>query len=188
MASMELPDVGQFVRHRRKELRLTLEALAKQSGVSTSMLSLIERGETNPTLATVWALARTLDVDVSEMIGVQKSDRAVRIDNVSPTATPELRTEDGLCVLRILSPADRADTLEWYDLKVAPGGVLASAAHARGTREHLTVLEGELQLLSGSEQSVVIEGATARYPADVPHEIRNAGALTARGFLVVVVA
>ncbi len=188
MASVELPDVGQFIRNRRKGLRLTLEGLAERSGVSTSMLSVIERGETNPTLATVWALARALDVDVSEMIGVQKSDRAVRIDNVSPTATPELRTEDGLCVLRILSPADRADTLEWYDIKVAPGGVLASGPHARGTREHLTVLDGELQILSGSEQSVVIKGATARYPADVPHEIRNVGSLPARGLLVVTIA
>lgn len=188
MPERSTPEVGPFIRSRRKKLGLTLEGLASRSGISTSMLSMIERSETNPTLATLWALANALDVDISEMIGVQKPERQVRIDIASPSFTPEIRTDDGLCVLRILSPADRVDILEWYEIRFAPGGALISGAHSRGTREHLTVLEGALEIVSGGETSLATQGATARYPADLPHEIRNNADQPARALLVVVAA
>ena len=165
---------------------MTLDTLAKASGVSKSMLSQVERGQTNPTLATVWALAAAMKVDVSELIGVRHSEQRVRIEIASASFTPEIRTEDGLCVLRILSPADRADNLEWYELNVAPGGALVSAPHVRGTREHLTVLNGTLDVTAATETHHVPEGATARYPADIEHALRNKGKRPAKALLVVV--
>ena len=165
---------------------MTLDSLAQVSGVSKSMLSQIERGQANPTLATVWTLAQAMNVDVSELIGVQHSEKRVRIDIASASFTPEIRTDDGLCVLRILSPADRVDKLEWYELVVAPGGALVSAPHSRGTREHLTVQRGGLDVIAASERQHVPAGATARYPADVEHRLVNTGEVEARAFLVVV--
>ena len=150
------------------------------------MLSQIERGQTNPTLATVWALARALKVDVSELIGVQPPEVRVRIEIASASFTPEIRTEDGRCVLRILSPADRAGSIEWYTLSVSPGGALVSAPHARGTFEHLTVLEGVLDVGVAGETQTVAAGATARYPADIEHEIRNVADHPAQALLVVI--
>lgn len=179
------PQIGPYIQRFRKQHGMTLEAVAKASGVSKSMLSQIERGLTNPTLATVWALAAAMKVDVSELIGVRPSEQRVRIDVASPSFTPEIRTEDGLCVLRILSPADRVDSLEWYELLVAPGGALISDPHAKGTREHLTVLEGDLEISVASEASHLTKGATARYPADVGHAIRNNSTQPAKALLVV---
>jgi len=186
MADNQSLHIGPFMQELRKQRNLTLDAVAKISGVSRSMLSQIERGQTNPTLATVWALAEALGVDISDLIGVRRSEKRIRIEVATPSFTPEIRTEDGLCVLRILSPADRADTLEWYELRFAPGGALISAPHARGTKEHLTVLEGTLTVKAGSEETALAEGATARYPADVDHLIRNDGGQTARALLVVI--
>lgn len=179
------PQIGPFIQQLRKRENLTLDALAKVSGVSKSMLSQIERGQTNPTLATVWALAEGLKVDVSEIIGGQKTDKRVRIDVASASFTPEIRTEDGLCVLRILSPADRAESVEWYELLFSPGGALVSSPHAHGMREHLTVFDGELTVTAGGQTSVIGAGATARYPADVRHAIENASDSPARALLVV---
>lgn len=148
------------------------------------MLSQIERGQANPSLATVWSLANALNVDISELIAGQVVERGSRIEVAPPSFTPEIRTEDGLCTLRILSPPDHAEKLEWYEILFKPKGVLVSQAHARGTREHLTVLEGVLQLTSGSAKVDVLTGATARYAADVAHSIENTGAGPARALLV----
>lgn len=186
MADLGSPQIGPFILQRRKAQALTLDMLAKVSGVSRSMLSQIERGQTNPTLATVWALAEALQVDVSELIGVTPSEKRPRIDVASASFTPEIKTDDSLCVLRILSPAHGTDNLEWYELIVSPEGALVSAPHGRGTREHLTVMEGILTVVAEGERREVHRGATARYPADVNHEIRNLGSETARAFLVVV--
>jgi XRE family transcriptional regulator, regulator of sulfur utilization len=179
------PALGPHIQQLRKRRELTLEALAKMSGVSKSMLSQIERGQANPTIGTVWALAEALAIDVSDLIGVRKMDRMIRVDVAQPSYVPEIRSEDGRCVLRILSPADKTGTLEWYDISFEAGGRLDSEPHARGTTEHLSVLEGELAVTVASERSIVQNGGIARYPVDVAHSIENVSGLPARALLVV---
>jgi XRE family transcriptional regulator, regulator of sulfur utilization len=184
MSEAGSPQIGPFIQAFRKRQSLTLDDLAKMSGVSRSMLSQIERGQANPSLATVWSLANALRVDISELIGGHASDLRARIEVASASFTPEIKTEDGLCTLRILSPPDHAELYEWYDLIFQPGGSLESQPHAKGMREHLTVLDGALEVTAGNEVVEVPEGATARYSADVPHVIRNAGNGPARALLV----
>jgi len=181
----QAPALGPRLQQMRKQRGLTLEALARLSGVSRSMLSQVERGQTNPTLGTVWALAEALHTDVSELIGANRTQRRTRIDVSSAAYTPEIRSEDGLCRLKILSPADRVGSLEWYELNIEPGGVLRSEPHARGTMEHLTVLAGQLAVEAGSERATVHEGATARYAVDVAHCITNPSKRSAKALLVV---
>lgn len=185
MALHEPPPVGLNVQRLRKQRGLTLEGLAGLSGVSRSMLSQVERGEANPTLATVWSLSRALDIDVSELIGGRPNEARPRIELTAASYTPEIRSDDGLCLLRILSPADRVGSLEWYEILIAPGGALRSQPHARGSREHLTVLAGTLTVEIPPEKMIVGDGATARYPGDVVHAIINDTAETSRALLVV---
>jgi mannose-6-phosphate isomerase-like protein (cupin superfamily) len=75
--------------------------------------------------------------------------------------------------------------VEWYELLFSPGGALVSAPHAKGTQEHLTVLDGELVVAAGPQTGTVKAGATARYPADVDHSIRNESKHKVRALLVV---
>ncbi|MBS0254887.1 MAG: helix-turn-helix domain-containing protein [Proteobacteria bacterium] len=185
MPGKDAPSIGPHVQQLRKRRGMTLDGLAALSGVSRSMLSQIERGQANPTLATVWGLARALKIDVSELIGVAPSDNRVKVEITQASFVPEIRTEDRRCVLRILSPAHRAGSVEWYELAMEAGGALRSEAHAKGAREHLTVLEGAMAVEVGGERFDLGAGATARYPVDVPHAIVNAGPGVARALLVV---
>ena len=184
MSETGSPQIGPFIQAYRKRLSLTLDDLAKLSGVSRSMLSQIERGHANPSLATVWSLASALKVDISDLIVGQVSDRRPRIEVASASFTPEIKTDDGSCTLRILSPPDHAEAFEWYELLFQPQGSLDSKPHAKGMREHLTVLEGDIQVKAGADLVDVPEGGTARYAADVDHSIRNIGNTPARALLV----
>mgnify|MGYP000988178376 FL=1 len=76
--------------------------------------------------------------------------------------------------------------LEWYHLEIAPGGALLSGAHAPGTAEHFTVISGSFEITSDDTTRIVKVGETARYAADVPHQIANTGKRAAKGLLVVV--
>jgi len=98
---------------------------------------------------------------------------------------PLMRSQDGKCELRVVSPVDLAGRFEWYQLLMQPGGVLASEAHTAGTREHLTVVAGRIEVTSGTQQSLGSPLDTLRYPADVAHQLRNAGRSRAVGFLIV---
>jgi XRE family transcriptional regulator, regulator of sulfur utilization len=180
------PAIGPRLQAIRKKRRLSLDELATASGVSRSMLSQIERGQTNPTMAIVWNVTHALNVDLAELMGVTSSARHRGIEVTQPSFTPQIQTEDALCILRILSPPHAAGGVEWYDLTILPGGALVSEPHLRGAAEHLTVREGEIAVTSGDANQVVGPNATARYAADLPHALRNNGAVAAKAFLVVV--
>ncbi|MDE8652034.1 XRE family transcriptional regulator [Novosphingobium sp. H3SJ31-1] len=179
------PAIGPRLHQLRKEQGMTLDALAALSGVSRSMLSQIERGQANPTLATVWHLSRALSVEIAEFVGGERIGRRGRIELTAATFVPEIRTADGRCVLKILSPAPSVGQFECYHLTLEPHAELVSEAHAMGSSEHLTVLHGELTVTSAETTAIVGEGAIARYPADVPHAIRNPGASRTEALLVV---
>ena len=99
--------------------------------------------------------------------------------------TPLLASPDGKCELRILGPIELAGRFEWYLLTVQPGGTLDSQAHEPGSREHLTVHSGALEVQAGPESTRVRHGETARYAVDVPHRIHNPGKTVAQALLVV---
>ena len=169
---------------RLKEARrvqgLSLDAVAKLSGVSRSMVSQIERGESSPTIATLWNLTRALQVDFA---GLLDEGAAERIEVLRTADVPSIENRGAGCTIRILSPPEDAGRHEVYELRFNEGGVLDSQPHRRGAREHLTVIEGKLVVTSGGAVEKIAQGDTARYAADVPHRI--AADRPARAFLVV---
>ena len=185
-ASAEPPRVGDTLAALRQAQSLSLDELSRKAGVSKSMLSQIERAQANPTVAVVWRLANALGVPMGDLLGGAPAPAAPAITVVPVHATPSLRNPDGACELRILGPIDLAGQFEWYALTLQAGGALDSQAHEHGTREHLTVLSGSVEVVSGEERQRLKTGDTARYAADRPHAIRNVGKSPASGWLVVV--
>ena len=179
------PEVGATLQRLRLARGLTLEDLSRIAGVSKSMLSQIEREKANPTIAITWRLANALGVQISELLSSDvRPTELIRL--VDAHEIPTLPGAHAGYSLRILGPMDLAGKYEWYELTLAPGGELASQAHDPGTGEHLTVITGTVELEVGNEKKKVRHGATARYPADQNHVIRNTGKTEAKAVLVVV--
>jgi transcriptional regulator with XRE-family HTH domain len=179
------PEVGATLQRLRLARGLTLEDLSRIAGVSKSMLSQIEREKANPTIAITWRLANALGVQIGELL----SSEVRAVDLIRVVESHEIPTLPGSHAgysLRILGPMDLAGKYEWYELTLQPGGELASQAHDPGTNEHLTVITGTVELEVGAEKRKIKHGATARYPADQTHAIRNAGKAEAKALLVVV--
>jgi XRE family transcriptional regulator, regulator of sulfur utilization len=61
------PHLGKAIRELRRKRRLSQEALAPEAGITPGTLSLIERGEANPTWGTVQGIALALGVPVSTL-------------------------------------------------------------------------------------------------------------------------
>lgn len=185
-APPEPPRVGETLAALRQDRALSLDELSRQAGVSKSMLSQIERNQANPTVAVVWRLANALGVPMAELLGNADKPSQPAIATVPSHATPSLRSPDGHCELRILGPIELAGQFEWYELTVQPGGALESEPHEPGSREHLSVLSGELEVQSAEATTRLKVGETARYAVDQPHAIRNLGKVPAQALLVVV--
>ena len=180
------PRVGDTLAALRQTQSLSLDELSRRAGVSKSMLSQIERAQTNPTVAVIWRLSNALGVSMGDLLGGLPRPGEPSIAVVPVHATPSLRSPDGLCELRILGPIELAGQFEWYALALQVGGALQSQAHERGTREHLTALTGLLEVSAGDERKRLKHGETARYAVDRPHTIHNVGKTPASAWLVVV--
>lgn len=165
----------------RRTRGLSLDAVAKLSGVSRSMVSQIERGESSPTIATLWNLTRALQVDFAGLLDAGATPAQIEILRAANVPTIEARGTG--CTILILSPPEEAGRHEVYELRFAKDGILDSQPHTHGAREHLTVLEGVVEVTSGDSMTRINAGDTARYAADVPHKIAASG--EARAFLVV---
>ena len=151
----------------RKARGLSLDAVAKLSGVSRSMVSQIERGESSPTVATLWNLTQALQVDFA---GLLEGRPTPGIEVTRAAAAPVMQRAPGVRI-RILSPAETVGQHEVYEIGFGIGSVLTSDPHSPGCREHLTVLEGQVRVRSGEEEDHLGPGDVARYAADRPHEI-----------------
>jgi transcriptional regulator with XRE-family HTH domain len=168
------------LRGARKARGLSLDAVAKLSGVSRSMVSQIERGESSPTVATLWNLTQALQVDFA---GLLEGRPAGEIEVIRAAGAPVISARGTGVRIRILSPPEAVGRHEVYELLFEPGGALVSDPHGPGCREHLTVIDGRLRVESGEAAEELGPGDTARYAADRAHAIRAEG--TGRALLIV---
>lgn len=187
MAKRSAPDLGKTLQTLRKSKGLTLDKLASMSGVSKSMLSQIERGQTNPTFATLWGLTQALGVEISKILEQvdQQDTQPLIIEHLQAHFTPTIQNAEGTCSLKILSPAQSVAALEWYEMRLSPQGALHSAPHSAGTEEHLTILSGQATVRVNDTVQALTAGETLRYRADVPHAITNDGGEETIALLVV---
>ena len=167
------PRVGEQIQRLRSERRMTLDDLSRAAGVSKSMLSEIERDKANPTIAVAWRLTNALGVSLDSLFAQQKAPEAIAVSG--PHEIPTLSGHDAKYQLRVWGPIELAGKFEWYELTLQPGGALVSNAHEPGTREHLTVLHGSIEIEAACTTKRLKAADTARYVADEPHAIRNAG-------------
>lgn len=176
------PSVGKNILYYRKKANMTIDELSKKSGVSTSMLSQVEQEKTNPTVMTVWKIARSLDVSINQLL---KSSNEPRMEVMRRDDMPVIYSEDKKCKIWINSPVYMIDNLELYQMIFEPGGRNSSEPHFPKTQEFLTVLSGKLKVTLGDNHKLLHEGDTLRYNADVEHIIENVSEGESQAYLVV---
>lgn len=174
--------LGRTILRLRKSYNMSLSELADQSGVAKSIISQIERNETNPTLATIWRLSQALDVSIDRFL-VQTDDEPF-VEKAARNDVPVLTSDDGKCRLAIIGWIRTVEWVQWYDFTASPGGVLESDAHQRGSIECLSVLTGELEVEVAGVIETASAGETLRYRCDRPHVIRNRGEQAAQATMV----
>ncbi len=167
----------------RQRNQFTLEQLASASGVSRSMLSQIERGQANPTLAVTYRIAQAFGLSIGELVDDPASGGQIEV--VSGNDPVNLFRADDECQIRTLSPLHMEKDVEFYEVLIQPAATLASAAHFTGTRELFTVARGAAAISAGDCQRTLRAGDSAHYRADIDHRIHNPGATALRGYLVV---
>jgi len=154
--------------------RYTVEELASLAGVSSGFISQIERGLANPSFGTLVKLAGALDIPLGVFFegpsprgGVVRKGKRRRIDM------------PGDLVYELLSP-DLQHNLAMI-LTVVPAGFDNSdSPRSHPGDECVHVLEGSLEVHSGSSSVRLETGDTITYDSSIPHWWRNPSDSTTR--------
>jgi transcriptional regulator with XRE-family HTH domain len=162
---------GRAVKQQREAAGFSLRALAARSGISSSMISDIERGAKSPTVTTVVRLAQALGVSAAALIdgGTNPASR-IHI----------LRRGEGAggehpAPWESLRPATPGSRIDFVRYQIPPSTILGPAtAHAPGTMEHMHVAAGTVRVTVGDETAELAAGDSCSCRTDAPHEVENA--------------
>jgi transcriptional regulator with XRE-family HTH domain len=174
--------VAENLRVRRKARGMSLDDLARTSGVSRAGLSQIETCKSNPTVGVLWRIAVGLGVPFAELIGAPRSGAAV----LRREDAQLLRSSDGRFESRPLTPAGAAPLVELYELKLTARSTHRSEPHAAGTHEVVVVLTGQLRLVVDDETYDLGAGDSIAFAADRPHAYENPSGAEARYHNVII--
>ena len=174
--------VAENLRERRRTLGLSLDELAQASGVSRAALSQIETRKTNPSLSVLWKVASGLKIPFAELIGENRGSVSLLRRNEAQV----LKSTDGKMESRPLTRSGAGPGVEVYELRVVGHGRHESEPHATGTRELITVLQGNLKMSVGEETYLLATGDSLVFPADQHHVYENPGASEGRYHNVIV--
>jgi len=175
------PIVGANLRRLRVKRGLSLERMAKASGVSRAMLGQIELGHSTPTINVVWKIARALDVSFATLI---TEHTATSTALVLRNRAKLLTSHDGSFTSRALFPFDEPRNVEFYELNLTANAVEDADPHPIGTTENLVVTSGTLELTVGKVRHHLDTGDAIFFEADVPHSYRNPGSTNLTMYLV----
>jgi len=163
--------LGETIRLMRQRAGLSIQEVAKRTGLSTGMISQVERALATPSVRTLRLLSIALGVPISYFFEdhepvsparyiVRKNDRRL------------LRLTASGVVKEALTPAETGE-IEFYELTLNPGGS-SGTDFVRHTGEKAGyVLAGKLRLWLDHEAHVLEPGDSFRFPSTVPHMFDN---------------
>ncbi|MEW5851444.1 MAG: helix-turn-helix domain-containing protein [Myxococcota bacterium] len=179
------PVVGGNLRRLRVRRGLSLEKLSKASGVSRAMLGQIELGQSAPTINVLWKISRALGVPFSALISARGEGGTVVL---RVNSAKRLTSHDGKFSSRALFPFDEPRRVEFYELRLAAGGVENAEPHQAGTVENIVVSQGSVEIDANGDKHQLQAGDAIVFAADVVHSYRNTGNTEAVMYLVMTYA
>ena len=165
-------DLGSRLRDLRRRQKMTLEGLAKRTGLTSSFLSQVERNVTSPSVKSLREIASALNTKVSrffeeesrkDFIFIKKSKRKKVVNaelksyyEVLVSGLLDIRMEPSLLILKV-------------------GGKMEKQSDSLGGEEFGFVLKGKVELLRGREKFVMEKGDSIYFKGVKAHKIVNIG-------------
>lgn len=161
--------IGNKLKDIRNKRNLSLDEVAKLTGVSKAMLGQIERGQSNPTVSTLWKIATGLKVPFSFFTDEDQDDlKVIYQKDINPIIEDNNRMK-----LYPIFPFDAKNGLEIFTIELEPGCNHISTPHDDGVEEYIIVTEGEIEVTINERKFILQKGNSIRFMANKPHTYKN---------------
>jgi len=165
----------------RKARNLSLDQLARLSGVSKSMLRQVEIARSSPTISVLWKIANGLRVPFSTLLARKERSTEV-VDFTSHGTIKSGRRGYRLFPLVAFQPER---PVEIYYTEIDGGVHFEGEPHQGNARETVLVLSGKVEISVGGTTSTARQDQLVQFPAGQPHSYSNPGELVARMIMTI---
>lgn len=163
--------IAENLKRLRTERNLSLGQLSELSQISKVMLSQIEKGDTNPTINTLWKIANGLKVPYTSLLDQQERSTCV----IKKSEIETQIAEDGHYRIYCYYPNTPIRNFELFQMEIDEGGSYTSIGHSEKSQEYIMILEGELTLNVNNESYILLPDDTIDFIASNRHTYCNSG-------------
>lgn len=168
-------EISQIIAENLKKLRtersLSLGQLSEFCGISKVMLSQIEKGDTNPTINTLWKIANGLKVPYTSLLNQREHTTIIK-----KKENMEIQVAcKGHYRIYCYYPNTPNRNFELFQIEIDEGYTYTSIGHSPKSQEYIMVLEGELTLRIHHEEFTLAENDAIEFEASAEHTYCNSG-------------
>jgi len=182
-------ELGERVKNLRRKQGMTLKELSKRAEVSMSLLSLIERNISTPTVRTLEKVVRALGTTISRLyLELENSEKQnfysgrVTVVHKKDRKKLVLGTERGKAHYELLTP-DYQRKLQIIYVHFPVGRNKGEFISHEG-EECGIILEGKLKAHIGDQVIILAEGDSIYFDSTTPHYWENSGEIEVRAFWI----
>ena len=191
-------DIGRRLAAHRGQRGMRVAELAREVGVTPSLISQIERGMSRPSVSTLFAIAQALNVPVDAFFREPQPPVAAAAQPDGPPGP--VAAADGRYVVRRGGRAvidieggvrwerltrSTLDHLDFFELVYEPGAESHPRQYTHPGTEMVLVMSGCLEITIGFERYLLEPGDSIDFPSSMPHRYVNPSAQTARAVTVI---
>jgi len=159
----ELSQIPPRLRHARQRQNITLEDLAKSTGISKSTLSRLESGQRKPSLELLLPVVAALAISLDDIVSSPKID--------DPRVPQKPTRTDGRTLTRLSQPHSEPQAFKI----IIPATEREPVLRTHDGYEWIYVLEGRLRMVLGEHDIVMGPGEAAEFDTKNPHWFGSAG-------------
>lgn len=163
--------ISEVIAHNLKRIReergLSLGQLSELAGVSKVVLSHIEKGDSNPTINTIWKITGALKLPYTSLLDLPET-QAVHIKKKD---IAELE-EDKYHIFSYY-PKDQHRNFELYQIEMDPGCVHPSIGHSINSSEYIMMIDGTIVVEVDGKEYFLEADDGLYFEASVPHCYKN---------------
>jgi transcriptional regulator with XRE-family HTH domain len=164
-------DIGERLRELRDRAGLSQRALATRAGVTNGMISLVEKNQTSPSVATLKKILDAFPMSLAEFFATSEpSPRSVFF-----RAADLVEIAGGAISYRQVGARLDGRALQILHERLAPGADTGAAMLRHAGEEGGVVVRGEMELTVGGESRILRAGDAYAFESTVPHRFRNVG-------------
>jgi len=168
MAKKKGEDFAGKMKRLRKKNKISMEALARETGYDADYLESVESGDRRPPVSAIIRISDALDVDSGTFLSAENKT------SMKKKAESYDKREKAYSY-KALTPGARSKHMKAFQVTIDPESEHEGVAYQHEGEEFIYVLEGRLDIKVGSKKHNLKKGQSIHFNSNLVHKLHNPG-------------